>query len=69
MARKVRFMYVDDTNLLAGLDEEDNLDSIGVKRQEAVSQWGRSLIATGFALNPDECFWTVHYMTCDDRGK
>ena len=32
-------------------------------------QWGCSLIATGGALNPDTCFWTVHHMTCDDNSK
>ena len=52
--KKVGILYVDDTNLLAGLDEDDNLDSIGYKRQAAVSQWGRSLIARGGALNPDK---------------
>ena len=60
---------MDDTNLLAGLDEDDDLDSIVIKGQEAVSQWDCSLIATGGALNPDKCFWTVHHMTCDDNSK
>ena len=60
---------MDDTNLLAGLGEDDDLDSIGIKGQEAVSQWGQSLIATGGALNPEKCFWTVHHMKCDNKGK
>ena len=27
------------------------------------------LIANGGALNPDKYFWTVHHMTCDNKGK
>ena len=62
-------LYVDDTHLLAGLNEDNNLDSIGITGQDAVSQWDCSLIANGGALNPDKCFWTVHNMTCNNKGK
>ena len=45
---------MDDTNLLAGLGEDDDLDFIGIKGQEAISQWDHSLIATGGLLNPEK---------------
>ena len=67
--RKVGIIYVDDTNLLARLEEDEDRESIGHKGQAAVLQWGRSLMATGGALSPAKYFWTVLYMTCNTQGK
>ena len=55
-------LYVDDTNLWVGLNENSSLEDAVYEAQEAVSFWGNSLIATGGALNPDKCKWTIHDM-------
>ena len=55
-------MYLDDTNLWVGLNGEDDLYDVVHKAQETVSFWGNSLIATGGALNPEKCKWTIHDM-------
>merc|ERR1712177_143077 len=55
-------LYVDDTNLWVGLNENNTLEDVVYKAQEIVSFWGNSLIATGGALNPEKCKWTIHDM-------
>ena len=55
-------LYVDDTNLWVGLNGDDDLYDVVHKAQESVSFWGNSLIATGGALNPEKCKWTIHDM-------
>ena len=53
-------LYVDDTNLWAGMEEEEDLDKAVYDAQESVAFWSRSLIATGSALNPGKCKWSIH---------
>ena len=55
-------LYVDDTNLWAGLDSEDDLADVADKAQRSINCWGKLLIATGGALKPEMCKWTVHDM-------
>ena len=40
-------LYVDDTNLWAGMEEEEDLDKAMYDAQESVAFWDRFLIATG----------------------
>ena len=47
-------LYVDETNLWVGLNENSTLEDAVYEAQEAVSFWGNSLIATGGALNPEK---------------
>ncbi|KAL7523098.1 hypothetical protein ACHAXR_000025, partial [Thalassiosira sp. AJA248-18] len=67
--KQVGILYVDDTNLWAGLDERDDLATVAMAGQEAVDQWGESLQAVGGALNPDKCSWTVAEMTPKGNGE
>ena len=60
--RKVGILYVDDTNLWAGLTPDDDLIGTTAKAQDGVNCWGDLLMATGGSLNPKKCFWTVHDM-------
>ena len=53
---------MDDTNLWVGLNENSSLEDAVYEAQEAVTFWGNSLIATGGALNPEKCKWTIHDM-------
>ena len=48
-------LYVDDTNLWVGLNQNSILEDAVYEAQEAVNFWGNSLIATGGALNPEKC--------------
>ena len=67
--KQVGILYVDDTNLWAGLDESlDDLDTCQ-RGQEGIEQWGTALMATGGALNPAKCAWTIHDMTCSANGE
>ena len=45
--KQVGILYVDDTNLVAGLRPEDDALSVLARGQESVTQCGRSLMATG----------------------
>ena len=65
---KVGILYVDDTNIWAGLDPDDDLIATAAKAQEAVDSWGNLLMATGGALNPKKCFWTIHDMAPRSDG-
>ena len=60
--KKAGLLYVDDTNLWAGMSAEDSLDDAVYKAQESIQCWGELLMATGGALNPKKCHWTVHDM-------
>ena len=60
--KKAGLLYVDDTNLWAGMSAEDSLDDVVYKAQESIQCWGELLMATGGALNPEKCHWTVHDM-------
>ena len=59
---KAGILYVDDTNLWAGLTQDDDLPEAAAKAQEGITSWGDLLMATGGALNPTKCFWTIHDM-------
>ena len=43
--KQIGILYVDDTNLLAGLDNDDGLDDIMFKAEEGINQLGNSLLA------------------------
>lgn len=47
-------LYVDDTNIWAGLRPEDDEVTTAAAGQEAIDEWGGGLIATGGDLNGDE---------------
>ena len=55
-------LYIDNTNLWAGLSAEDDLDATNYKAQEGIDSWSKLIIATGGALNPAKYKWTVHDM-------
>ena len=59
-------LYVNGTNLWARMEEEDDLDEAVYKAQESVAFWGRSLIATGGALNPGKCKWSIYDLILKD---
>jgi hypothetical protein len=62
-------LYVDDTYLLEGLDEKDDvLATVAAKGQNGITNWGEELIAVGGALNSDKCKWTLHHMESDGKG-
>ena len=61
-------LYVDDTNLWAGIEEEEDLDKAVYDAQESVAFWGRSLIATGGALNPGKSKWSIHDLIPREDG-
>ena len=64
----IGLLYVDDTNLWAGMRKEDCLEETAHKGQEAVNTWGKNLMATGGDLNPEKCNWTIHDMVPGDDG-
>ena len=68
MAAVAGILYVDDTNLWAGMEEEEDLDKAVYKAQVSVAFWGRSLIATGGALNPGKCKWSIHELVPKEDG-
>ena len=41
--KQVGILYVDDTNLWEGLEEDDNLISTAAKGQDAINDWGATL--------------------------
>ena len=59
---QVGILFVDDTNLWAGLGEDDDVDSTMAKGQDAINSWGNNLLAVGGELRPDKCSYTVHEM-------
>ena len=61
-------VFVDDTNLWAGLDEDDDAKSAAYKAQQGVTNWGKLLIAGGGALQPAKCKWTVHNQVVKKDG-
>ena len=62
-------LFVDDTNLMSGLEEDSDLVEVAAKAQNGVNTWGKSLIATGGVLNPAKCSFTIHDMVVDAKGK
>jgi hypothetical protein len=54
------FLFVDDTDLIAFPDSTDKTLEIMLERmQHAVSAWHGGLRATGGALKPEKCSWSL----------
>lgn len=66
--RQVGILYVDDTNLWAGMEEDDDALSASYKAQRGVDCWGGSLVASGGDLNPDKCSYTISDYQSDGKG-
>ena len=67
-ASQAGILFVDDTNLWAGMAEDDDLVTAMIKAQEGNDQWGGSLIETGGEQNPDKCAFTVGHMIPAGKG-
>ncbi len=53
-------LYVDDTDLLhINLEEEKSLAEVHKSIQASMENWGNLLIATGGALRPAKCFYSI----------
>jgi hypothetical protein len=53
-------LYVDDTNLLhIDLTKHESINEVHLAIQESVNSWGNLLIATGGALQPAKCFFSI----------
>ena len=61
-------MFVDNTNLRAGLEENDDTFLTLHKGQHAVSQWGNSLIAVRGEFKQSKYVYTVHNMVPSEIG-
>jgi hypothetical protein len=54
------FLFVDDTDLIAlSASKEDTAEQVAVRLQEAVRVWHGGLRATGGALKPEKCSWSL----------
>jgi hypothetical protein len=52
-------LYVDDTDILhINLTEDESVDEVHSAIQH-VNSWGNLLIATGGALQPNKCFYSI----------
>ena len=58
--KEVGIVYINDTNLWAGIEDDDGLLSATQKGQEGVDRWGGSLQALGGTFQPLQCTWTSH---------
>jgi hypothetical protein len=53
-------LYINDTNLLhINLTKHESVDEVHLAIQESVNSWGNLLIATGGALQPAKCFFSI----------
>ncbi len=53
-------LYVDDTNLLhIDLTKNESMDKVHVAIQDSINSWGNLLTATGEALHPTKCFYSI----------
>jgi hypothetical protein len=53
-------LYVDDTDILhIDITKNERVDEVHVRIQESVNSWGNLLIATGGALQPAKCFYSI----------
>ena len=66
--KQVGVCYVDDNNMWAGLDADDDVISTQYKGQQSVNRWGLSLIVTGGDFNPAKCGYTIHDQVPDGKG-
>ncbi len=62
-------LYVDDTNLWARLEEEEDLDGTLVNSQLGINDFGEALQATGGQQNMNKCAFMVHDMRCTNKCK
>ena len=51
------FIFVDDTDLIIIGKEEETVNNVIKRQQEATSQWEKLLDITGRALKPSKCYW------------
>ena len=67
--QQVGQLYVENTNLWAGLNEDmDELDTCHAG-QDSINHWGGMLMSTGGAYNADKSGWTLHDMVCGTNGE
>ena len=66
--KQVGIVYVNDTNLCAGLEDNDNPLSATQKGQEDVNTWG-GLLQEVRGTQPPKFIWTVHNMVQDTKGE
>jgi hypothetical protein len=53
-------LYINDTDLLhINLTKNESVDEVHRATQESVTNWGNLLIATGGALQPAKCFYSI----------
>jgi hypothetical protein len=53
-------LYVDDTDLLhIDLTKDEMVDEVHAAIQDSINSWGNLLIATGGALQPNKCFYSI----------
>ncbi len=53
-------LYIDDTDLLhINLTKNESVDEVHWAIQESIISWGNLLIATGSALQPAKCFYSI----------
>lgn len=67
--KQAGILFVDDTNLWEGLDEEDDEQTVMEKGQRSINGWGNNLLAVGGELRPDKCSYTVHKMRPTKDGE
>jgi hypothetical protein len=54
------FLFVDDTDLIAlSVSKEDMAEQVVARLKEAVRVWHGGLRATGDALKPEKCSWSL----------
>ena len=62
-------LFVDDTNLWSGLEEDADVLEVAHAAQEGVNPWGQSMLATGGVLNPYKFNFTIHDMNVNKYGE
>ena len=67
--KQVGIVYVDNTNLWARLEDDDNIISATQKGQEDVNMQGALLQEDGGTLQPPKCTWIAHNMVQDIKGE
>jgi hypothetical protein len=62
-------IYVDDTDLIHfRMDEDQDKEEAFLHLQEAITNWGKLLLATGGALKPVKCFFHLISFTWNEDG-
>ena len=53
-------LYVDDTDILhINLTRDERVEEVHERIQASINSWGNLLIATGGALQPAKCFYSI----------